>query len=88
MEVNGGSWLVSVVVQSCIEEVVHRHMMGLVGNYKGVHHIYHLGMHLGMVSDYSNLVGDGCHERVHHNYCLDMHCGMVVVHGILEGVVA
>ena len=77
-----------MVVQSYVEEVVHRHMMGLVGNYKGVHHIYHLGTHLGMALDHSNLVEVGCHEMVHRNYCLGMHCRMVVVHGILEGVVA
>ena len=88
MEVNGGKGLVSVVVQSYVEGVVHWHMMGLVGNYKGVHHIYHLGTHLGMALDHSNLVGVGCHERVHHNYCLDMHCGIVVVHGTWKGVVA
>ncbi|KAL4306613.1 hypothetical protein AHAS_Ahas16G0195800 [Arachis hypogaea] len=88
MEVNGGGWLVSVVVQSYVEEAVHRYMMGLVGNYKGVHHIYYLGTHLGMVLDYSILVGVGCQKEVHHNYCLGMHCKMVVVHGILEGVVA
>ncbi|KAL4276304.1 hypothetical protein AHAS_Ahas20G0193800 [Arachis hypogaea] len=35
MEVNGGKGLVSMVVQSCVEEMVHKHMAGLVGNYKG-----------------------------------------------------
>ena len=30
MKVNGGSWLVSVVVQSCVEERVHRHMVVVV----------------------------------------------------------
>ncbi|KAL4343643.1 hypothetical protein AHAS_Ahas11G0098900 [Arachis hypogaea] len=88
MEVNGCGWLVSMAVQSYVEEVVHRHMMGLVDNYKGVQHIYYLGTHLGMALDHSNLVGVGCHERVHHNYCLGTHCGMVVVHGTLDGVVA
>ncbi|KAL4294082.1 hypothetical protein AHAS_Ahas18G0192500 [Arachis hypogaea] len=88
MEVNGGGWLVSVVVRSYVEEVVHSYMMGLVGNYKGVHHIYYLGTHLGMALDHSILVGVGCHEEVHHNYCLGMHCRMVIVHGILESVVA
>ena len=57
MEVNGGSWLVSVVVQSCVEEVVHRHMMGLVGNYKKVHHNYCLDMHCGMVVVHGILEG-------------------------------
>ena len=85
---NGVKGLVSMVVQSYVEEVVYRRMMGLVGNYKGVHYIYHLGLHLGMTLDHSNLVGVGCHERVHRNYCLGMNCKMVVVHGILEGVVA
>ena len=41
--------LVSMVVQRYVEEVVHKHMVGLVGNYKGVHHIYQLGMHCKMV---------------------------------------
>ena len=57
MEVNGGRGLVSVVVQSCVEEVVHRHMMGLVGNYKGVHRIYCLDMHSGMVVVHGILEG-------------------------------
>ena len=35
MEVNGIKGLVSMVVQRCIGEVVHKHMVGLVGNYKG-----------------------------------------------------
>ena len=70
MRVFGGKGLVSMVVQSYVEEVVHRHMMGLVGNYKGVHHIYHLGTHLGMALDHSILVGVGCHEKVHRIYVL------------------
>ena len=57
MEVNGGKGLVSMVVHSYVEEVVHKHMVGLVGNYKGVYHIYHLGTHLGMALDHSNSVG-------------------------------
>ncbi|KAL4321696.1 hypothetical protein AHAS_Ahas14G0136300 [Arachis hypogaea] len=47
---NGGRGLVSMVVQSYVEEVVHRRMMGLVGNYKGVHYIYHLGSTITIVS--------------------------------------
>ena len=35
MEVNGGKGLVSMVVQNYVEEGVHMHMVGLVGNYKG-----------------------------------------------------
>ncbi|KAL4329183.1 hypothetical protein AHAS_Ahas13G0274600 [Arachis hypogaea] len=77
-----------VVDMSCVEEEVHNHMVGLVGNYKGVHHIHHLGTLPGMALNYSNLVEVGCHERVHHNYCLSMHCGMVFVCGTVEGVVA
>ncbi|KAL4300221.1 hypothetical protein AHAS_Ahas17G0179200 [Arachis hypogaea] len=50
MEVNGCRWLVSMVVRSDVEEVVHWHMMELAGNYKGVYHIYHLGWSLSMVS--------------------------------------
>ncbi|KAL4322094.1 hypothetical protein AHAS_Ahas14G0176100 [Arachis hypogaea] len=57
MEVNGVKGLVSMVVQRCLGEVVHKHMMGLVGNYKGVHHIYHLGRHCRMVVGYSALEG-------------------------------
>ncbi|KAL4300909.1 hypothetical protein AHAS_Ahas17G0248000 [Arachis hypogaea] len=81
----GNRGLVSMVVQSCVEEVVHKHMVGLVG--KGVHHIHHLGTLPGMALDHSNLVEVGCHEEIHHNYCLGVHCRVVVVHGILEGVV-
>jgi len=76
------------VVQRYVVEVVHRHRVGLVGNYKGVYHIYHLGTHLGMALDHSNLVEIGCHEEVHHNYCLGMHHRMVVGYSALEGVVA
>ena len=88
MEVNGCRWLVSMVVQSYVEEVVYRHIMGLVGNHKGVHHIYHFGTHLGMTLDHSNLVEVVCHEGVHHNCCLGMHHRMVVGYSALEGVVA
>ena len=87
MEVVGEKGLVSMV-EGYVEEVVHRHMMGLIGNYKVVHHIYHLGMHLGMALNHSNLVEVGCHEEVHHNYCLGMHNRMVVGHSALEEVVA
>ncbi|KAL4277000.1 hypothetical protein AHAS_Ahas20G0263400 [Arachis hypogaea] len=48
--------LVSMVVQNYVEEGFHRHMVGLVGNYKGVHHIHCLGMHLGMDLAHSKLV--------------------------------
>ena len=88
MKVNGGKGLDSMVVQSYVEEVVHKDMVGLVGNYKGVYHIHHLGTLPGMALDHSNLVEVVCHGGVHDNYCLVMHCRMVVVHGILEGVVA
>ncbi|KAL4300242.1 hypothetical protein AHAS_Ahas17G0181300 [Arachis hypogaea] len=77
-----------MVVQSYVEEVVYKHMIGLVGNYKGVHHIYQLGMHLGVALDHSNLVDVVCPEGVHHNYCLGMHQRMVIVPGTLESVVA
>ncbi|KAL4287818.1 hypothetical protein AHAS_Ahas19G0224200 [Arachis hypogaea] len=40
-----------MVVQSYVEEGVHRHMVGLVGNYKGVHHIHCLDKHHGLVVD-------------------------------------
>ncbi|QHN81549.1 uncharacterized protein DS421_20g687860 [Arachis hypogaea] len=48
MEVNGCGWLVSMVVQIYIEEVVHRHMMGLAGHWYLMviafreHILYHL----------------------------------------------
>ena len=57
MELNGCGWLVSMVVQSYVEEVVYRHMMELVGNYKGVHHIYQLGMHCRVVLAHDILEG-------------------------------
>ncbi|KAL4343972.1 hypothetical protein AHAS_Ahas11G0131800 [Arachis hypogaea] len=88
MEVNGGKELVSMEVQGYVEEGVHRHMVGLVGNYKGVHHSYCFGTHLGMALAHSKLVEVGCHEKVHHNHCLRVHCRMVVAHGTLEEVVA
>ena len=88
MEVNGEKGLVSMVVQSYVEEGVHNHRVGLVGNYKGVHHIHHLGTLPGMALDYSNLVEVGCHERVHHNYCLGMDHRMVVGYSALEGFVS
>ncbi|KAL4306681.1 hypothetical protein AHAS_Ahas16G0202600 [Arachis hypogaea] len=37
--------------------MVHKHMAGLVSNYKGVHHSHHLGMHHRMVVGYSALEG-------------------------------
>ena len=46
-----------MVVQSYVEEVVHWHMMELAGNYKGVHHIYCLGMHCRMVVVHGILEG-------------------------------
>ena len=51
MEVNGRKGLVSMVVQSYVEEGVHMHMVGLVGNYKGFHgarivnHTFHNSYH-------------------------------------------
>ncbi|KAL4371689.1 hypothetical protein AHAS_Ahas06G0190900 [Arachis hypogaea] len=57
MRANGEKGLLSMVVQSYVEEVVHKHMVGLVGNYKGVHHNYCLGIHHKMVVGYSALEG-------------------------------
>ena len=37
MEVNGGKGLVSMVVQSIVEERVHRHMVVVVDNQKSAH---------------------------------------------------
>ena len=88
MKVNGGKGLVSMVVQSHVEEGVHKRMVGLVGNHKGVHHIHHLGTLPRMALDHSNLVEVVCHKRVHHNYCLGKHHRMVVCYSALEGVVA
>ncbi|KAL4276705.1 hypothetical protein AHAS_Ahas20G0233900 [Arachis hypogaea] len=88
MEVNGGKGLVSIVVQNYVEEGVHRHMVGLVGNYKGVYYIHRLSMHPRMALDHGNLVEVGCHERVHYNHFLGMHRRTVVAHGTLEEVVA
>ncbi|KAL4337369.1 hypothetical protein AHAS_Ahas12G0103300 [Arachis hypogaea] len=45
-----------MVVQSYVEEEVHRHMVGLVGNYKEVHHSYWIYMHLGIDLAHSKLV--------------------------------
>ena len=57
MEVNGCRWLVSMVVRSYVERVVYEHRVGLIGNYQGVHHIYHLGMHCRMVLVHDILEG-------------------------------
>ncbi|KAL4356699.1 hypothetical protein AHAS_Ahas09G0112800 [Arachis hypogaea] len=51
MEVSGGKGLVSMVVQSHIEEGVHRHMVVVVDNQKSVHHSHYLDMHHKMVVD-------------------------------------
>ncbi|KAL4374191.1 hypothetical protein AHAS_Ahas05G0157100 [Arachis hypogaea] len=56
MEVFGCRWLASMVVQSYVEEGVHTHMVGLVCNYKGVHHIHCLGTDLGMAPAHSELM--------------------------------
>ena len=57
MVVFGDKGLVSMVVQSCVKEMVHKLMAGLVGNYKGVYHIYCLGMHCRMVVVHGILEG-------------------------------
>ena len=49
MVANGEKELVSVVVRSYVERMVYKHRVGLVGNYKVVHHVYLLGMHCRMV---------------------------------------
>ena len=51
MEVNGGKGLVSMVVQSHVEERVHRHMVVVVDNQKSAHHSHCLDMHHRMVVD-------------------------------------
>ena len=55
--VNGEKELVSVVVRSYVERMVYKHRVGLVGNYKMVHHIYQLGMHCRMVFVHDILEG-------------------------------
>ena len=57
MVVNGEKELVSVVVQICVERMVYKHRVGLVGSYKVVHHISQLGMHCGMVFVHDILEG-------------------------------
>ncbi|KAL4287655.1 hypothetical protein AHAS_Ahas19G0207900 [Arachis hypogaea] len=56
MRLFGSRGLVGTVVQSYVEEGIHRHMVGFVGNYKGVHHSYWIDMHLGMVLAHNMLV--------------------------------
>ncbi|KAL4381081.1 hypothetical protein AHAS_Ahas04G0097800 [Arachis hypogaea] len=56
MGVFGGKGLVSMVVQSYVEEGVHRHMVVVVDNQKSAHHSRHLGMPLGRALGYSMLV--------------------------------
>ncbi|KAL4350552.1 hypothetical protein AHAS_Ahas10G0153400 [Arachis hypogaea] len=56
MGVFGGKGLVSMVVQSYIEEGVHRRMVVVVGNQKSDHHSHYLDMLLGMALDHSMLV--------------------------------
>ena len=46
MVVFGGKGLVSMVVQSCVEEMVYWYMIELAGNYKGVHHINYPMSHM------------------------------------------
>ena len=55
--VNGEKELVSVVVRSYVERMVYKHMVGLVGDYKAVHHVYWLGMHCRMVLVHDILEG-------------------------------
>jgi len=47
--------LVSMVVQSYIEEGVHRHMVVVVGSHEEVHHSHRIDMHLGMALAHSML---------------------------------
>ena len=57
MVVNGEKELVNVVVRSYVERMAYKHRVGLVGNYKVVHHVYWLGMHYRMVFVYDILEG-------------------------------
>ncbi|KAL4374427.1 hypothetical protein AHAS_Ahas05G0180700 [Arachis hypogaea] len=51
MEVNGEKGLVSMVVQSHVEEGVHRHMVVVVDNQNSAHHSHCLDMHHRTVVD-------------------------------------
>ncbi|KAL4373107.1 hypothetical protein AHAS_Ahas05G0048700 [Arachis hypogaea] len=51
MEVNGRKGLVSMVVQSHVEEGVHRHMVVVVDNQKSTYQSHCLDMHHIMVVD-------------------------------------
>ncbi|KAL4350470.1 hypothetical protein AHAS_Ahas10G0145200 [Arachis hypogaea] len=51
MEVSGGKGLVSMVIQSHVEERVHRHMVVIVDNQKSTHHSHCLDMHHKTVVD-------------------------------------
>ncbi|KAL4357673.1 hypothetical protein AHAS_Ahas09G0210200 [Arachis hypogaea] len=58
--------LVSMVVQSCVEEgVIHRHMTVVVGSHKKVHHIHYFGMHHGIALARSTLERVIAMEVVH-----------------------
>ncbi|KAL4304701.1 hypothetical protein AHAS_Ahas16G0004600 [Arachis hypogaea] len=56
MKVNGEKGLVSRVVQSYVEEGVHRRMVVVVDSQKSAHHSRYLGMPLGRALDHSMLV--------------------------------
>ncbi|KAL4350343.1 hypothetical protein AHAS_Ahas10G0132500 [Arachis hypogaea] len=51
MRLFGSKGVVSMVVQSHVEEGVHRHMVVVVDNQKSAHHSHCLDMHYRMVVD-------------------------------------
>ena len=57
MVVFSGKGLVSMVVQSYVEEGIHRRMVVVVDNQKSAHHSHCLDMHHRMVVSYSALEG-------------------------------
>ncbi|KAL4371753.1 hypothetical protein AHAS_Ahas06G0197300 [Arachis hypogaea] len=56
MGVFGGKGLVSLVVQSYVEEGVRRHMVVVVDNQKSAHHSHYLDILLGMALGHNMLV--------------------------------
>ncbi|KAL4373148.1 hypothetical protein AHAS_Ahas05G0052800 [Arachis hypogaea] len=55
MRMFGSRGLVSLVVQRCVEEGIHRLMVVVVDNQKSAHHSHYLDMLLGMALGHSML---------------------------------
>ena len=56
MKMVGEKWLVSVV-DDCVEDMAHRHMVVVLESHKEIHHSHLIGMHHGMALLHSALVG-------------------------------